>query len=416
MKARELRIIVPLAWRNVWRNKRRTILTLLTILVGCAMIILMNAFSKGGHDRMIEDATSMNAGHIQIHEKGYWDSRTIDYAFRMSTELEHMLRGDPRVAGYSLRVHADGLLSFGESTAGAMIQGVDPVMEKKVGSIHTRILKGGRYLKQGDSRHIVMGETLAKNLGASTGDRIVMISQGFDGSIAAERLEVVGLFRSGNPEYDQALIVMPLSQAAETFTMMGYVHSCAIRLRSSSDMERIRDGLRAVTGLPDTIEVLGWDELMPELVQFIVMDDIQAYIFDFILFMIVAFGILNTIQMSVFERTREFGVMLAIGTRPDQVISIVLVESFFISIMGIALGIALGAGISYYYWINPIDFSSYSEEMAVWGVSTVIYPADATALNLLMTAIVTFVLALVFSIFPARRASRLRPIEAIRHL
>ena len=118
MKARELRIIVPLAWRNVWRNKRRTILTLLTILVGCAMIILMNAFSKGGHDRMIEDATSMNAGHIQIHEKGYWDSRTIDYAFRMSTELEHMLRGDPRVAGYSLRVHADGLLSFGESTAG----------------------------------------------------------------------------------------------------------------------------------------------------------------------------------------------------------------------------------------------------------------------------------------------------------
>jgi len=198
--------------------------------------------------------------------------------------------------------------------------------------------------------------------------------------------------------------------------MMGYVHSCAIRLRSSSDMERVRDGLRAVKNLPDTIEVLGWDELMPELVQFIVMDDIQAYIFDFILFMIVAFGILNTIQMSVFERTREFGVMLAIGTRPDQVISIVLVESFFISIMGIALGIALGAGISYYYWINPIDFSSYSEEMAVWGVSTVIYPADATALNLSMTATVTFVLALVFSIFPARRASRLRPIEAIRHL
>ncbi len=416
MKARELRIIVPLAWRNVWRNKRRTILTLLTILVGCAMIILMNAFSKGGHDRMIEDATSMNAGHIQIHEKGYWDSRTIDYAFRMSTELEHMLRSDPRVAGYSLRVHADGLLSFGESTAGAMIQGVDPVMEKKVGSIHTRILKGGRYLKQGDSRHIVMGETLAKNLGASTGDRIVMISQGFDGSIAAERLEVVGLFRSGNPEYDQALIVMPLSQAAETFTMMGYVHSCAIRLRAPSDMERVRDGLRAVTGLPDTIEVLGWDELMPELVQFIVMDDIQAYIFDFILFMIVAFGILNTIQMSVFERTREFGVMLAIGTRPDQVISMVLVESFFITLLGIALGSALGSGISYYFWINPIDYSAYTEEMAIWGISTVIFPADATALNLSVTAIVTFVLALVFSIFPARRASRLRPIEAIRHL
>lgn len=132
--------------------------------------------------------------------------------------------------------------------------------------------------------------------------------------------------------------------------------------------------------------------------------------------MIVAFGILNTIQMSVFERTREFGVMLAIGTRPDQVISMVLVESFFIALLGIALGLALGAGISQYFWVNPIDFSSYSEEMAVWGVSTVIYPADATALNFAMTATVTFVLAQIFSIFPARRASRLRPIEAIRHL
>ncbi len=110
MKVGELRIIAPLAWRNVWRNKRRTILTLLTILVGSAMIILMNAFAKGGHDQMIEDAVSMNVGHIQIHEKGYWDSRTIDYAFRMSDELEKKLRRDPRVTGYSLRIHADGLL------------------------------------------------------------------------------------------------------------------------------------------------------------------------------------------------------------------------------------------------------------------------------------------------------------------
>jgi ABC-type antimicrobial peptide transport system permease subunit len=161
---------------------------------------------------------------------------------------------------------------------------------------------------------------------------------------------------------------------------------------------------------------MGWDELMPELVQFIVMDDFSAYIFDFILFMVVAFGILNTIQMSVFERTREIGVMLAIGTRPEQVIRMVLFESTFITLLGIILGVILGSAISYHFTLNPLDYSEYADEMQIWGVSTVTFPARITYLNLLVTSALTFFLSLIFTFFPARRASRLKPIEAIRQL
>lgn len=412
---REAGIVTKLAWRNVWRNMRRTILTLLTIVVGCAMIIFMNALAKGGHDQMIEDAVGLNTGHIQIHEKGFWENQTIDYAIKVTPEILRAIKSNPQISGYSIRVITGGLLSYMENTAGAVVQGIDPELEMSVSNLHTKILLGGRFLNSADRTEIVMGEILAKNIGASVGNSISMISQGFDGSIAAEKLTIVGLFRTGNPEYDRTLLVIPLTQARETFSMMDYVHTITIRLVDSQYMEEVKNALSSVVP-PDRVEVMGWDELMPELVQFIVMDDVGAYIFDFILFMVVAFGILNTIQMSVFERIREFGVMLSIGTRPGQVVRMVLMESVFISLLGIALGVALGYAASYYFKINPIDYSSYAQEMAVWGVNTAVFPADTTLLNIAVTSLLTFVLSFLFSIFPARRASRLKPVEAIRHL
>ena len=410
-------IVIKLAWRNVWRNRRRTILTLLTIVVGCGMIIFLNAIAKGGHDRMIEDAISINTGHIQIHEEGFWDNLTIDYAFRPSRDLIYELENNPRIAAYSRRIHAAGLLSFGDTSTGAIIQGVEPRREKEVTTLHTKILPGGRYLKKGDTKSMLLGVTLAQNLGVSTGKQIALISQGFDGSIAADMFTVTGLIQSGNPEYDKMLAVIPFTQANRTFAMMDYVHAITVRLHSSDTTEQVVHSLKSQsTGGETQLEVMGWDRLMPVLVQFIIMDDVSAYIFDFILLMLVAFGILNTIQMSVFERTREFGIMLSIGTRPGQVTAIVLAESVFISTLGILLGIALGLLVSWYFALNPMDYSSMAAETAVWGVSISTMPADATATNVAVTSLLTFVFAMLFSVFPARRAAKLNPVDAVRQL
>ncbi len=408
-------ITIILAWRNVWRNKRRTILTLLTILVGCSMIILMNAIAKGGHDQMIEDAVSANIGHIQIHEKGFWNNRTIDYAIKPSQKMKDFLSRDERIGGYCFRIHSAGLLSYKGNTAGAVIQGSDPEQEMHVSDIHEKILPGGRYLSATGMDEIVLGETLARNLDAKVGNTIAMISQGFDGSIAARKLRITGLFRTGNAEYDNLLLIMQFKQAVDTFTMGDYVNSVVIRLKDINYTEDVKNNLLSILQVKD-MEIMGWDELMPELVQFIAMDNISAYIFDFILFMVVAFGVLNTIQMSVFERTREIGIMLSIGTRPQQIVKMVLLESVFISVSGILLGIAAGFALSYYFNINPFNYSQYAKEMEVWGLSTVLFPADATAQNLSVTALITFFLCILFTVFPARRASRLKPVEAIRHL
>ena len=415
MDKKNISIIVKLAWRNVWKNKRRTILTFTTIVVGSALILLMNAWGKGGHDQMIEDAVKTNAGHIQIHEKGFWDNKSLEYAFKLDNNLLSTIKSTPGIAAYSERIHANALLSFGDTTNGAIIQAINPEKEKQITTIHKNILKGGRYLRSDDNQSIIIGKTLAKNLEVKVGDTISMISQGFDGSIAAEDLVIVGLFDSGNPEYDQMLMIMNIEQAKKTFTMMGYISSVVIRTKSDADIQSVRDRLKSHVDLKK-IEVMAWDELMPELVQFILMDDVSAYIFDVVLYLLVAFGILNTIQMSVFERTREIGVMLAIGTKPSQVRSMIIVESVFITIIGLILGVALGSSLSIYFQYNPIEFTQYADEMSVWGVSTTVFPAKLTSVNLTVTTLLTFFSSLIFTIFPARRASKLKPIKAIRHL
>lgn len=415
MNSKTASIILLLAWRNVWKNRRRTVLTLLTIMMGCAMIIFMKAMQKGAWGSIIEDAVSANNGHIQIHEKGFWENLSIDYAFIPDEKLLASLKSDGRISAYTRRVHASALVSHGDNTEVTMIQAVDPDAERAVTCLHTFILKGGRYLARDDSTHILMGETLAKNLGLSVGGTVSMISQGFDGSIAAENLTVVGLFKTGNPAYDSILIVMPLERAMETFTMMGYVSSIVIRLRDGTRMDDVRKDLRRRFG-SGRIEIMGWEELMPDMVEFISMKQVGTYIFQLILMMLAAFGVLNTIQMSVYERIREFGIMLAIGTRPEQIRRMVETESLFIAILGVLLGAALGSGLCMYFAVNPIDYSGLSKQMGAYGITLTQVSPRLELWNVLSTSIIMLVLSIVFTISPARRASRLNPIEAIRKL
>lgn len=209
---------------------------------------------------------------------------------------------------------------------------------------------------------------------------------------------------------------MPIAQAMDTFTMMGYINSIAIRLKSSDDIPAVKNILGNAINAKE-IEVMDCYELMPELMQHIEMDRYPVLIFNFILLMVAAFGIMNTIQMSVFERIREFGVMMAVGTRPGQVTAMILWESVLITIISITIGLIIGSLASYYFVLYPIDYSGMGDELNVYGISsTFSYSPKITARNLLLSTIVIFISSLMFSFMSARKAGALRPIEAIRHL
>jgi len=378
------------------------------------MILFMRSLQNGGYAQMIEDSIAPLAGHMQVHEKGFWKNSTLEYAFVDDPDLLRRISQTEHVKAVSRRVHAGALVLCGDSSAGAEIMGIEPSVEENIITLQRYIQPGGRFLSDTDTDSIVLGSGLAKNLGAKTGDSIELLSQGFDGSIAAGQFRVVGIFRSPNIAYNSALALVSLRQANQLFTMSGYVSSYVIRIDDTDESWRVRDNIRSLAG--DELEVMTWNELMPEIMQFIVMDRVSSHIFVLILYLIVAFGILNTIQMSVYERIRELGIMLSIGTTPLRVFSMVMAESVMIAFIGIAAGLVCGYGLSYYFTLYPIDFSEYSAEIEIYGMSTLVYYAKMRAGNFISCSLIITFLTLLFTFFPARRAARLDPVRAIRHL
>lgn len=408
------KLVAGLSWRNVWRNRRRTLLTFLTIMVGCSMILLMRSFQNGSYSQMIEDAIAPFPSHIQVHEKGFWKNSTFEYAFYDDPSLLGRIRAEEHVREVSRRIHAAGLVIHNDSSAGAEVIGIEPSREKSIITIHNYILPGGRFIRDDDMFSIVLGDGLAKNLGVKTGDSVEILSQGFDGSVAAGEFTVAGLFHSPNIVYNSGLALISFNQATETFSMSGYVSSYAIRIDDTDATWMVRDRIESLAGTG--LEVMAWDRLVPEIIEFIALDKASSHMFVFIMYLFVAFGILNTIQMSVYERIREIGIMISIGTTPGRVFAMVMTESLIITIIGLAAGLVFGAFICWIFTIYPMDFSGYSAEMEFYGVSTLVYYTKLRAGDFVNCSITLFMLTLFFSYFPARRASRLDPVRAIRHL
>jgi ABC-type lipoprotein release transport system permease subunit len=374
----------------------------------------MRSLQNGGYAQMIDDAVAPLTGHIQVHEKGFQENMTLEYAFKYDSSMLDEIKRIKAVKEAAPRIYAGGLLIYKDSSAGAEILAMRPELERNIINLHNYILPGGRFLEKGDSRSIILGKNLADNLGIKTGETVSIVSQGFDGSIAADSFEVKGIFRSPNVSYNRTLALIPFVRGNETFSMSGYISSIVIRADDIDSVPIVTRKVEEIVG--EDLEVMPWDKLMPEILQFIVMDRASSHIFVFILYMIVAFGILNTIQMSVFERIRELGIMLSIGTSPARIFSMIITESAIISVIGIILGLLSGAALSCYFTVYPMDFSEYQAEMELYGMSTLVYYAKLKASDFYYTGLMVFLLSLAFTFFPARRAAKLNPVRAIRHL
>lgn len=407
-------MVLHLAWRNLRRNRRRTLLTLATLIVGCGMIIFNNALFYGATVAMIEDAVFLNTGHLQIFDKDFHESKSLEYSFipdkTLLATLEDLTR-EGSILGYTPRIEVPCIVSSGIATEGAIAQSIDAETAEGVISIHKNILPGGRPFTRQNTDSVMLGVTLAENLGVSTGAWVNLVSQALDGTIAAGRYKISALVKTSNPVYDATIILLPHALAKETFAMQDNISSIVVRLAKGEDANGVAGKISRNAG---TLEIALWEKLIPEIVQFVVLDRVAGYIFSFILFVVVAFTLLNTIQMSVFERTKEFGVLLALGTTRKQVFGMVMAESLLITAIGVLAGILLGLGVSAFVERHPFDYSRFADEFAVWGVYTTIYPAVITLQNVVVTAALTFTLCGFFTLFPARRAMNFAPVEAMR--
>ena len=410
-------LFLTMAWRNVWRNRRRSALTVSVIALSLTFNILMRGIGDGFHEQMVDNSVRANIGHLQVHRKGYHDDPGLNRTLPDPARVERAIRALPGLRGYALRVLGDGLASTDENSAGIAIIGIDPAQERTVTTIGRAVVEG-TYLGGDAPRPVLIGVRLAATLKARLGDKIVLLVQAADGSMGAQLFRVSGIFRSGAPDLDRGVAYIRRQDAQDLFALGDRVTEAVVLLDSSAAVPAAQAALRAALPAdgPGADEVLSWNQVEPFLEQFIVLDDAFFYIIVAILFIVISVGILNTILMSVFERVREFGVMMALGTRPRQVVQLVVTEAAVLAAVGIAVGGTLGSLLTLYFAENGIDLSSFAAGAASIGITTTMVYSRLTVANVVLSNLAVFVLVVLVALYPAVHAARLRPVDAIRHV
>ncbi len=403
-------MLFALAWRNLWRQKVRTGLTLLSMALASMLLVFMLSFQFGVYDTMKGNSLRLIDGFAQIQPEGYADDPDIEKTIAdpqklmaAAEQLDGVTAAAPRATGYVI-------LANGERSYGAAVVGIDPARETKVSSLAGTV-HDGRYLIPNDSDAVVLGTLLARNLKLKVGDKLTLIGSGRDGSVAADSLSVVGLFDTGMTDIDRQIAEMPLSRFNDTFSMNGAVNVVALVGKTLSETDAALPGIDALAK-KDGLVVRSWDQLEPALAQGITLDFSTGLLFYVSLVVVVIFIILNTLLMSVLERTREFGMMLAIGMRPQRAGAMVWIELILLAVIGNGIGMVLGAALALYYQTVGMSFPGLEEMMAQFGLSGTLYPT-LSAVTALAGPIVVILSVALAGIVPYRHILKLQPVSAV---
>ena len=404
-----MNIFLKIAWRNILRSRYRSLITVLAVAMGFASLIFIRAFVDGADYQMIENYTNLISGHIQIHRLGFQLNMGLDKSISSPDKIETILRDSPRIIAFSPRVKEFVLASSAEHSSGILLLGVDPDAELKVTELNKRLRKG-EFLSNDDQ--IIIGKDLASSLDVGLGDKVVLMGQAFDGSLANAAYRVSGIMDTGAEELDKGLAIITLHAAQELFVLEDKVSEIAIRTRSLNEVEAIAKQLKGALN-DDALETLTWKEISPVLAQWIEFDIAFINIILLVVLLVVAAGILNTLLMATLERVKEFGIMLALGTKRAQIISMIGFESLILGLIGIALGYIAGIGISIYFRFNGIHLAAFSKALDEYYTGSIVYPRLSSG-YLLSYGTVILVTCIVVSLYPAWRAANLKPVEAIR--
>ncbi len=407
---------IKMAWRNVWRHPRRTILTVSAIAFASGVLVFFLSWQFGSYEAMINSSVKIHAGHLQVQAEGYQEKKSMRLVVREPYAVGDALDTVEGIQAYTYRASTFSMVSSRERTYGVMVVGIEPEKEAAVSTLADTIREGD-YLSKKDTDSVLLGTLLAKNLRVGIGDELTVLGQGRDGSIAATLVTVKGIYRSGLDDFDRSSIQMPLAYFQDVYAMGDAIHEVVIIGKSLGAIPRIKAAIEHQLNPLNrnhTLVVLDWTELVPGLLQSIQLDLVSGLIFYVILIIVVAFSILNTFLMAVLERTREFGVMMAIGLTPGRLTKLLLIESVGMTMLGIVAGIILGGILTLYFQDHGIDFTGASEMMSQFGISGRMYP-KLSLLSATLGPSIVFSITFLAALYPALRVRRLKPVEAMLH-
>lgn len=424
-------VFARIALRGLARNPRRAALTLGALGAGLAAYLFLGALSQGFFLQMRDNATGLVAGHLQIEVKGFRDELDAKLALADSAGLLARVRASPFVAAATPRLQAMAMLSSPTQSEPVMLYGVDPEAERAVTGLHRQV-REGNYLSPDSSREIIIGRKLAERLGVRLGEKIVVLAPAADGTLGSAAWRVAGVFETDNDVLDRNVALTSLAAARELLGVpretatapslargprlgpIGEAATVVVRLKDIETLEAAAASLAGALTTPGQ-EVVTWKILVPEAVQMLELIRVNLYIILLVVFAVVALGVANTLLMAVLERTREFGLQLALGTRPGLIVRTVLYESLVLGVLGLGAGIVLGALIVGYYHANGLDLTAYAAAAkAIPGMTGVVYPTIVPG-NVWPPVAALFLTSLIAALYPAWRAARLDAIRALRH-
>ena len=406
--------IFKLAFRNIWRNKRRTLITAAAVAFAVFIASTMRSFQKGIWDKVTEGSVSLFFGYGQIHQKGYWEEQSLNKAFDYDEQLKSIVGKTDNIEGLVPRIESFALASEGNLTRGVLLTGIDPVAENKMTNLQSKIVKG-EYL-QTDDQSVIIAEGVASKLKLGVGDTLVVIGQGYHGVNAVGKFPIKGIFAFGLPDLNKRLVYLSLPAAQKLYGAEGKITTLALDI---SDKRYVPQILTSLHHQLDTssYEILSWEEMIPELIEARTLDEAGGKLTIGILYMLIAFGIFGTILMMTKEREYEFGVLTAIGMRRGMLSFTVWIETVLVGLLGALMGILLSIPIVYYMHVHPIPMESLgegaTEAFEKFGMSADL-PTTFEFQIFLTQAFIIFIVTSILAIYPLWKIGRLKSVEAMR--
>ena len=399
-----------MAWRNVWRNPRRSAVVVTAVAVGIGGALIAMSFHYGMIMQMVDTAIGTELGHIQIHARGYDANPELRVRMRDGGERSGQILGLNRgVLAFSRRVRGEGLVTSAQASVGVRVVGVEPESESNISIVGSSITAGS-YL-DGTKRRVIIGERLARRLHVEVGDKIVLSVTDMAGDITGAGVRVGGIFHTPSAVLDSGTLFLPLAESQALLGLGDAISEIVIVGKNSSSVDRLHDSLVASL---DELEVRSWKQLQPGLDNMVtIFDQMGLFIYGAV-FVAMLFGIANVLLMTIYERVREIGILMAIGMPRSRLAMSIVFESLIVTLVGLAIGFAIA--LVFFLWLRDgIELSSFAAGLEEFGIGQRIRPVLRSS-DFGFPTLVAFLTAAIASAWPAYRATRFRPAEAVRHV
>jgi len=402
---------IQIAWRNIWRNRKRTYITISSVLLAVVLAVFTRSFQEGTYAKMIENAVGQFTGYVQVHQKDYWEDKTLDNGMIANDSLMNSILLVPGVDGLNQRLESFSLAAFGNNTKGTLIMGIQPEEEDKMLGLKSKIIKGSYFSK--DDKSILIGSKLAEYLKITINDTLVLIGQGHWGQSAIGAFPIKGIIKMPSPIIDRQIIFMPLALSQEYFSFENGLTSIIVKISDDSETKIITDAINSKLDA-NVYHAMAWQEMSPEILQQIQSDKVSGIFMIGVLYMIIAFGVFGTVLMMAEERKKEFAVMIAIGVQKTKLVMQTFYETLFMNSLGIIIGVMITVPLVYYYHIHPIEMTGEAaQSIEKFGIEPILPTilSFSIFLNQILVILVITALANIYSFISIMKMNVIKSIR-----